>query len=143
MNNRFFRPLGTLCILAALPMIEAGIPTARSFFRIDALKWLLASLGTLGAFVLLAAGILLFAKRLAGCTVAYWEAGISILSIIFAFIIRLAGGHALLYGVGYPIVIVHLLRGITASDGVSSSTKHSPSRDVSQDPGRHLRSALA
>ena len=143
MNNHFFRPLGTLCILASLPMIEAGIPTARSFFRIDALKWLLASLGTLGAFLLLAAGILLFAKRLAGCTVAYWGAGISVFSITFAFVIRLAGGHALLDGVGYPIVIVLLLGRLTPSDGVGSSTKHSPSRDVSQDPRRHPRSALA
>ena len=107
MDNRFFRPLGTLCILASLPMIEAGIPTAHSFFGIDTLKWFLALLGTLGAFVLLTAGIVLCTKR-PGRTLAYCGAAISILSISLAVVIRLAGGHALLYGVGYPIVIVLL-----------------------------------
>ena len=70
----------------------------------------MALLGTLGAFVLLTAGIALCTNRLAGRTLAYWGAAISIFSISSAVVIRLAGGHALLYGVGYPIVIVLLLR---------------------------------
>ena len=121
MDNRFFRPLGTLCILAALPMIEAGIPTARSFYGIDTLKWFLAVLGTFGAFMLLTSGFVLYARQLAGRTLAYWGAAISILSISLATVIRLAGGHALLYGVGYPIVIVLLLRRLTPLDRLAAS----------------------
>jgi hypothetical protein len=124
-DNRFFRPLGTLCILASLPMIEAGIPTTNSFFGIDTLKWLLALAGTLGAFVLLTAGIVLCTKRLVGRTLAYHGAAVSIFSISFAAVIHLAGGHALLYGVGYPIVIVLLLRRATPSDGANGRTEHS------------------
>lgn len=122
-------------------MIEAGIPTTQSFFGIDILRWLLALLGTLGAFVLLTAGIVLCAKRLAGRTLAYCGAAVSILSISLAVVIRLAGGHALLYGVGYPIVIVLLLRRATPSDGVHSLAEHSTPAG-GRGNGRHLRCRL-
>ena len=142
MHNRFFRPLGTLCILASLPMIEAGIPTARSFFGLDTLKWILALLGTLGAFVLLTAGVVLCMKRVAGRTLAYCGAAISIFSISLAVLIGLAGGHALIYGVGYPIVIVLLLRRVIPLDGAHTLTEHSTSPAPGRDNGGHLRSAL-
>jgi hypothetical protein len=140
-DERFFRPLGTLCMLASLPMIEAGIPTAQSFFDINTLKFFLALAGTIGAFVLLTAGIVLCTKRLAGRTLAYCGAAISIFSISFAAVIRLAGGHAPLYGVGYPIVIVLLLRGATPSDGGHKASEHH--QVDGQGNGHHLRSVLA
>jgi hypothetical protein len=142
-DNRFFRPLGTLCILASLPMIEAGIPTAHSFVGINTAKWFLAWAGTLGAFVLLTAGIVLCVKRLAGRTLAYCGAALSIVSISFAVLIGLAGGHAFLYGVGYPIVMVLLLRRTTPSDGAHTVKEHVEHMVGGQSSGHQLRSAVA
>src|SRR4051812_15375686 len=102
-------------------MIEAGIPTAKSFLGVDILKSFLALAGTLGAFVLLTAGIVLCTKRLFGRVLAYYGAAVSIFSISFAVVIHLAGGHALLYGVGYPVVIALLLRRATPSDGAKGT----------------------
>ena len=119
------------------------VQTSRSSTRPDHQASCRNARATLGAFVLLTAGIMLCTKRLAGRTFAYLGAAISIFSISLAVVIRLAGGHALLYGVGYPIVIVLLLRRATPSDGLRSLTENSTSPDSTQDSGGHLRSALA
>src|SRR5262245_37231041 len=94
------------------------------------LRGSLALLGRLPPGALLTGGFRLFAQQLIGRTLAYCGATVLSFSISLAFLVRLAGGHALLYGVGYLIVIVLLLRRATPSDGVQRATDHSkPSVD--------------
>src|SRR6266481_1319327 len=77
LDQCFSRPLGVLCIFASLPILEAGVAAARAFFHVDHLRCFLSSLGSLAAFLLLIAGILLYAKFAVGRSVAYWAAGVS------------------------------------------------------------------
>jgi hypothetical protein len=118
-ERRFFRPLGALCILACDPMIEAGvmaaIPLAQEgdYFRLG-----LGVISLAAAVLLLAAGILLCFMRITGRAMAFLATGISVPVCVFSAAIGLMGGHALLYGVGYPIVIVLLLKSATPSNGL-------------------------
>ena len=109
----------------------------------DQLRTFLGSLASLGAFLLLAAGMLLCARRRIGRRVAYWGAAASIVACTVGALIGLVGGHGVRYGVGYPIVIVLLLRA-TPSNGLPSDgrTPDSPPHTVNDDTA-HLRSVLA
>jgi len=114
------------------------------FFRHgDYLRLSLTLVGIFGALLLLLAGILLCAKLPFGRSVAYWAAGVSIPMHITAAFIHLVGAHALLYGVGYPIVIVTLLRRATPPSGVSIGTEGSEAPSGTRQNDGHLRSALA
>ena len=129
-DRRFFRPLGVLSILVSLPIIEAGLMAASTFFRVgDPIRSVLSLLGSLGALLLLIAGIVLCAKRTTGRTIAYWGATVSVAAHIIGALIGLMGGHAVLYGVGYPIVIVLLLKRAKPSSGLSS-----PVEDLEERP---------
>jgi len=130
-DRRFFRPLGVLSIFVSLPIMEAGLMAASTFFRLgDPIRTGLSLLGSLGALLLLIAGIVLCAKRTTGRTIAYWGAAVSVPAHIIGALIGLMGGHAVLYGVGYPIVIVLLLKRATPSSGLPS-----PVEDLEQRPG--------
>jgi hypothetical protein len=145
LENRFFRPLGSLAILASLPILEAGFQAARAFFRTsDALFTVTSALGTLAAVVLLLAGILLCCKVEAGRKVVYAAAWLSIPVHVFGTAIHLMGGHAVLYGVAYPIVIVLLLRRATPSGGVPGAADSEPGPTlIKPENPAQLRSALA
>ena len=134
-DRRFFRPLGALSIFAADPMIEGGLMAASAFFREgDYFRLFVAALSTFGAVLLLIAGIMLCFKRIAGRTVTYVAAWISAPIAIFSTAIGLMGSHALMYGAGYPIVIVLLLRRATPSDGLPATTEEVERRS-SRAPG--------
>jgi hypothetical protein len=144
LDKRFFRPLGFLSIFAASPMIDAGIQSVPPFFRHgDYIRASLGSVITFAAFLLLAAGILLCAKRPVGRTLVYWATGISIPPCIFSAFIYLIGAHALLYGVGYPIAIALLLHRSTPSNGVRGVTEDSEARASTGQQNTHLRAAHA
>jgi uncharacterized membrane protein YhaH (DUF805 family) len=116
---RFFRPIGVLAILASDPMIEAGAMAAGSFLQEgDQFRLVISVVSVLAAVLLLVAGILLCFKRVAGRNLAYAAAALSVPISLFAAAIGLMGSHALMYGVGYPIVIVLLLKRATPSNGL-------------------------
>jgi len=87
------------------------------------LRTLLSFVSIFAALLLLVAGILLCAKLPFGRRVAYWATALSVPVCIFSALIHLMGAHALLYGVGYPIVIVTLLHRATPSSGIPSETE--------------------
>jgi membrane-bound metal-dependent hydrolase YbcI (DUF457 family) len=114
---RLQRPLGVLSVLASLPILEASLMAAYAFFMEgDNLRTFLGSLGSLGGTFLLVAGVLLFTKRQLGRRIAYWGSVASIVAHTLGALIGLVGGHGVLYGVGFPVAIVLLLR-ITPSRG--------------------------
>jgi hypothetical protein len=144
LDKRFFRPLGFLSIFAASPMIDAGLQAVRPFFRQgDHLRTLLSLVGIFASLLLLLAGILLCAKLPVGRIFAYWAAAVSTPVCIFSAVIHLMGAHALLYGVGYPIVIVLLLHRATPSSGVPSVAEQLEGPSSTPRRDAHLRSALA
>jgi hypothetical protein len=113
-DQRFFRPLGFLTIFSASPMIDEGLQALRAFIQEgDYIRVAMGFVSLFAALLLLAGGILLCAKLRVGRSVAYWAAGISIPVSFFSAVIHLMGAHALMYGLGYPIVIVTLLHRLT------------------------------
>ena len=144
MDDRFIRPPGVLTIFVSLPLSEAGLMAAHAFFdEGDHLRTFLGSLASLGAFLLLGAGMLLCVRRRIRRRVAYWGAAASIVACTVGALIGLVGGHGVLYGVGYPIVIVLLLRA-TPSSGLPSDARapDSPPHTANDDQAV-LRSVLA
>jgi hypothetical protein len=115
-ERKLFRPLGILSIFASLPILEASSMAAVAFFEGgDTLRTVLSSLGFAGALCLLVAGVALFMRRQAGRNLALWGAGGSIGAHTLGAFIGLVGGHGVLYGVGFPLAIVLLLRAIPSS----------------------------
>lgn len=143
-DGRFFRPIGVLAILASDPMIEAGAMAAGSFLQEgDQFRLVVSVVSVLAAVLLLAAGIFLCFKRTVGRTIAYAAAALSVPISIFAAAIGLMGSHALMYGVGYPIVIVLLLKRATPSSGLpNSGADAKPGVEANRDDVR-LRTAIA
>lgn len=118
LDRRFFRPLGVLCILASDPMIEEGARAAGSFAQEgDYFRLAVSALSIAAAVLLLIAGIVLCLKRATGGTFAIVAASLSVPVSVFSAVIGLMGSHALMYGAGYPIVIVLLLKRATPSSG--------------------------
>jgi hypothetical protein len=141
-DRRFFRPLGVLSIFVSLPILEAGLMSAGAEIRAgDTVRTVLSSLGSFGALLLLLAGIVLCAKRTKGRTIAYWGTAVSVPAHIFGAVIGLMGGHAVLYGVGYPIVIALLLKRATPSSGLPNSTEDFEQQRGTPNEGAHFRSA--
>ncbi len=138
-DARFFRPIGALGILASDPMIEAGIMAAGPFWQAgDYFRLSISAVSVLAAVLLLVAGVLLCMKRIAGRAVARLSASVSIPVCVFSAAIGLMGGHALLYGVGYPIVIVLLLNRATPSSGVTTNLENPAVRADAPRPGGQL-----
>jgi hypothetical protein len=119
-DRQLLRPLGTLSLFVSLPILEASLMAASAFFEEgDALRTGLGLLGSLGAFGLLIAGVSLIMKRQAGGQLALWGSTASIVAHLVGALIGLVGGHGVLYGVGFPVAIVLLLRA-TPSGGLPS-----------------------
>jgi hypothetical protein len=145
LDRRFFRPLGALCILASDPIIEAGIAAAGAFARrkVTSFRLGVSVLSVLAAVLLLIAGLMLCFKRVAGGTMAVVAASLSVPVSIFGATIGLMGGHALMYGAGYPIVIVLLLTCATPSNGLPTTGDRAPDRSDTQRDNASLRAAIA
>jgi hypothetical protein len=116
LDQRFARPIGTLCMISCIPTLEAGIAAARSSYGINWTAWSFSSLGTLASVLLLLAGVFLCSRRSVGQTIANCAMTLAIPVYVLGAALGLMGGHALLYGVGYPIVIVLLLRRSSTDD---------------------------
>jgi len=143
LDRRFFRPLGALCILASDPMIEAGALAAGSFAQEgDYFRLVVSGLSIVAAVLLLIAGIVLCFKRAGGGTIAIVAASLSVPVSVFSAVIGLMGGHALMYGAGYPIVIVLLLKRATPSSGLPTAGDNARHPDAHRDD-IHLRAATA
>lgn len=111
MDHRFVRPLGVMTIFVSLPLLEEGLKAASAFYQeADALRLFLSAIASIGALLLLVAGICLCARRETGRGVAYVGAALSVVACTWGALIGLVGGHGVLYGVGYPVAIVLLLR---------------------------------
>lgn len=78
-----------------------------------------------------------------GRTFAYWGTGVSVPAHIVGALIGLMGGHAVLYGVGYPVVLVLLLSRATPSSGMPGSVEDPEPQTGTSHDGAHLMSALA
>jgi hypothetical protein len=144
LDRRFFRPLGALCILASDPMIEAGIAAAGAFAQeSDHFRLVVSVLSIVAAVLLLVAGILMCFKRATGATLAIVAAGLSVPVSIFSATIGLMGGHALIYGAGYPIVIILLLTRGTPSNGLPTTEDRAAHRSDTQRDNAGLRAAMA
>jgi hypothetical protein len=142
MDQRFIRPLGALCLLASDPMIEAGIMAARSFAEEgDAFRLAVSWVSVAAAALLLLAGLMLLFKRASGRVLAIVSTAVSVPVCVFSAAIGLMGGHALMYGVGFPIVIVLLLSRATPSSGLGGEQQPSaPAAPSSND--LHLRTSI-
>ena len=117
-DRQLLRPLGVLSALAALPILEAALMAAFAFVKEgDPLRTVLSSLGGLGGFLLFVAGVLLFLNRQVGRRIALCGSAASIVAHVIGAFIGLVGGHGVLYGVGFPVAIVLLVR-VTPSSGL-------------------------
>lgn len=141
-DRQVLRPLGILSAFAALPILEAGLMAAFAFVKEgDPLRTVLSSLGGLGGFLLLVAGVLLFLKRHVGRRIALWGSAASIVAHVIGAFIGLVGGHGVLYGVGFPVAIVLLLR-VTPSSGLPIDPRNADTRSrASHDRHDELLSA--
>ena len=143
-EHRFLRPLGFLSMLASLPILEAGVKAALAFFGEGKPGFALTStLGALAASLLLFGGVLLCCRIAFGRKVVYTAAWLSIPVHIFGTLIRLMGGHAILYGVCYPIAIMVLLHRATPSGGISGRADPSSASARHSKTGGHLMAGLA
>jgi hypothetical protein len=144
LDRRFFRPLGALCVLASDPMIEAGIAAAGAFAQeSDYFRLVVSVLSIVAAVLLLVAGILLCLKRAIGGTLAFVAAGLSVPVSVFCATIGLMGGHALMYGAGYPIVIGLLLMRATPSNGLPTTGDRTAHRSDTHRDHASRRAAIA
>jgi hypothetical protein len=144
LDRRFFRPIGALCIFASDPMIEAGIMAAAAFVREgDYFRLVVSALSIVAAVLLLVGGIVLCFRRSAGGTIAIVAAKLSVPVSFFSAAIGLMGSHALMYGAGYPIVIVLLLKRATPSNGLPTAGDNEASRTDKQGNDLQLRTAVA
>ena len=140
-DRRLLRPLGVLSVFASLPILEAGLMAAYAFFKEgDNLRTFLSSLGSLGGAFLLAAGVFLFMNRQVGRRIAYWGSAASVAAHTVGALIGLVGGHGVLYGVGFPVAIVLLLR-TTPSRGLPSEARNPDARSTTSHDEGPLRAA--
>ena len=134
MDHRFIRPLGVLSIFVSLPLLEEGLKAAGAFYQEgDSLRLFLSAIASIGALLFLIAGICLCARRETGRGIAYAGAALSVVACTSGAVIGLVGGHGVLYGVGYPIAIVMLLRA-TPSSGIQARLE--PKHPTTDDPPR-------
>jgi hypothetical protein len=110
-DRQLLRPLGILSLFVSLPILEASLMAASAFFKEDdTLRTVLGALASVAAFCLLIAGVALIMKRQLGRQLALWGSAASIVAHMIGALIGLVGGHGVLYGVGFPVAIVLLLR---------------------------------
>jgi hypothetical protein len=142
-ERQLLRPLGILSVFVSLPILEASLMAAFAFFEEgDALRTVLGSLGSIAALCLLMAGVALIMKRQVGRQLAVWGSAASIVAHMIGALIGLVGGHGVLYGIGFPVAIVLLLRAIPSSGLPTSTEKPDVRSTTSHDPGA-LRVAIA
>ena len=142
-DRQLLRPLGILCVFVSLPILEASLMAASAFFEEgDTLRALLGTLGSVGALCLLIAGVSLFMKRQAGRRLAVWGSAASIVAHMIGALIGLVGGHGVLYGVGFPMAIVLLLRA-TPSSALPIDTQNDEARSTASHDRGVLRTASA
>jgi hypothetical protein len=141
-DRQLLRPLGVLGVFVSLPILEASLMAASAFFgEGDMLRTALGALGSVGAFCLLIAGVLLFMKRQSGRHLALCGSAASIVAHVLGALIGLVGGHGVLYGVGFPLAIVLLLRA-TPSSGLPMDTQKADARSTASDDRSALRTAI-
>ena len=116
--------------------------TGRSRERANTLRTALGALGSVGAGCLLTAGILLFMKRQIGRQFALWGSAASIVAHMIGALIGLVGGHGMLYGVGFPVAIVLLLRA-TPLSGLPIDTQKADARSTESHDRGVLRAVVA
>src|SRR5215470_13430421 len=110
-DRQLLRPLGILSIFVSLPILEASSMAAFAFLKEgDTLRSVLSSLGGAGALCILVAGVALLMRRRVGRDLALWGSAASIGAHTMGAFIGLVGGHGVLYGIGFPLAIVLLLR---------------------------------
>jgi len=140
-DRQLLRPLGILSVFVSLPILEASLMAASAFFEEgDMLRTVLGVLGSVGAFCLLIAGVSLFMKRQRGRQLALWGSAASIVAHMIGALIGLVGGHGVLYGVGFPVAIVLLLRA-TPSGSLPIDTPKARARSTELDDRGVLRAA--
>lgn len=129
-DPRLVRPVGVLTLLASLPITEAGLMALGAFWAEgDSLRTFLSAVASAGAILLLVAGACLVARRAIGRQLAVSGAWASVCACVSGAVIGLVGGHGLLYGVGFPLVIVALLRIPPVAQPELVSTVSEPSAD--------------
>jgi hypothetical protein len=140
-DRRLLRPLGVLCVFVSLPILEAALMAAYAFFKEgDNLRTFLGALGSFGGGFLFVAGVLLFTKRQVWRGLAYWGSAASIVAHTLGAFIGLVGGHGVLYGVGFPVAIVLLLR-ITPPRGLPAEVQNPEARSTQSHHAGLLRAA--
>jgi hypothetical protein len=97
----------------------------------------------MAAVLLLVGGIALCFKRTAGGTIATVAAKLSVPVSLFSAAIGLMGSHALMYGAGYPIVIVLLLKRATPSSGLPATGNSAATGTDAQSHDLQRRTAIA
>jgi hypothetical protein len=107
----------------------------------DALRTVLGSLGSVGAFCLFIAGVSLFMKRQGGRQLALFGCAASIVALVIGALIGLVGGHGVLYGVGFPVAIVLLLRA-SPPCGLPIDTQKADARSTVSHDRSVLRAAI-
>jgi hypothetical protein len=142
-ERQLLRPLGILSVIVSLPILEASLMAASAFFEEgDTLRTVLGSLGSVGGFCLLIAGVSLFIRRQVGRRLAWWGSAASIVAHMIGALIGLVGGHGVLYGVGFPVAIVLLLRA-TPPTGLPIDTQETDARSTAAAHDRGvLRAAI-
>ena len=109
----------------------------------DTLRTMVSSLGGVGGFCLLISGAL-FMKRQVGRDLALWGSSASIMAQMahtLGALIGLVGGHGGLYGVGFPVAIVFLLRA-SPSRGLPIDTEQADARSTAAHDRGVLRAAI-
>jgi hypothetical protein len=107
----------------------------------DTLRTMLSSLGSVGGLCLVISGIALSMKRQVGRDLALWGSSASIVAHTLGAFIGLVGGHGVLYGVGFPVVIVLFLRA-TPSCGLRIDSQQAEARATAPHDRGVLRSAI-
>ena len=140
-DRQLLRPLGILSVFVSLPILEASLMAASAFFKEgDTLRTVLGALGSVAACCLLIAGVSLIMKRQLGRQLALWGSAASIVAHMIGALIGLVGGHGVLYGVGFPVAIVLLLR--AASNGLPIHTQQADARSTESHDRGVLRAAI-
>jgi len=141
-ERQLLRPLGILSVFVSLPILEASLMAASAFFKEgDTLRTVLGALGSVAACCLLIAGVSLIMKRQLGRQLALWGSAASIVAHMIGALIGLVGGHGVLYGVGFPVAIVLLLRA-TPSNGLPIDSQKGDARSTASHDRGGLRAAI-
>jgi hypothetical protein len=142
-ERQLLRPLGILSVCVSLPILEASLMAASAFFEeSDVLRTVLGFVGGIGAFTLFIAGILLIMRRQLGRQLALWGSRASIVAHAIGAFIGLVGGHGVLYGVGFPVAMMLLLRA-TPSSGLPIDGEKDAARSAASHDQGALRAVIA